>query len=53
MQYKVWAGGVEVKFETSTKARFRWVKRTLVYDSCFESGGHEKTPAGNTQREAF
>ena len=26
---------------------------TLVYDSCFESGGYEKTPAGNTQREAF
>lgn len=25
----------------------------LVYDSCFESGGYEKTPAGNTQREAF
>lgn len=25
----------------------------LIYDSCFESGGYEKTPAGNTQREAF
>lgn len=34
MRYKVWAGSVEVEFESNTKARFHWVEKTLVYDSC-------------------
>lgn len=33
MRYEVYAGQVEVDFETASRARFHWTKKTLVYDS--------------------
>lgn len=43
MRYKVYAGLVSVTFQSSTKARFYWAKKTLVYDSYGDSVEGEET----------
>lgn len=43
MRYKVYAGLVSVTFPSSTKARFYWAKKTLVYDSYGDSVEGEET----------
>ena len=43
MRYKVYAGLVSVTFDSSTKARFRWGEKTLVYDSYGDSVEGEET----------
>jgi len=37
MRYKVYAGEVQVFFDSSTKARFKWADKVLVYDSYGDS----------------
>lgn len=43
MRYKVYAGLVSVTFQSSTKARFYWAEKTLVYDSYGDSVEGEET----------
>lgn len=43
MRYKVYAGLVNVTFQSSTKARFYWAEKTLVYDSYGDSVEGEET----------
>lgn len=43
MRYKVYAGLVSVTFPSSTKARFYWAEKTLVYDSYGDSVEGEET----------
>lgn len=43
MRYKVYAGLVSVTFQSSTKARFYWAEKTLVYDSYGDSVDGEET----------
>lgn len=43
MRYKVYAGLVSVTFQSSTKARFYWAEKTLVYDSYGDSVEREET----------
>lgn len=43
MRYKVYAGLVSVTFQSSTKARFYWTEKTLVYDSYGDSVEGEET----------
>ena len=43
MRYKVYAGTVDVVFKSSTQARFRWKKKTLVYDSYGDAVEGEET----------
>lgn len=43
MRYKVYAGLVSVTFPSSTKARFYWAEKTLVYDSYGDSIEGEET----------
>lgn len=43
MRYKVYAGLVSVTFQSSTKARFYWAEKTLVYDSYGDSVEGEGT----------
>lgn len=43
MRYKVYAGLVGVTFPSSTKARFYWAEKTLVYDSYGDSVEGEET----------
>lgn len=43
MRYKVYAGLVSVTFQSSTKARFYWAEKTLVYDSYGDSVESEET----------
>lgn len=43
MRYKVYAGLVSVTFQSSTKARFYWADKTLVYDSYGDSVEGEET----------
>lgn len=43
MRYKVYVGLVSVTFPSSTKARFYWAEKTLVYDSYGDSVEGEET----------
>lgn len=43
MRYKVYAGLVNVTFQSSTKARFYWAEKTLVYDFYGDSVEGEET----------
>lgn len=43
MRYKVYAGLIRVTFPSSTKARFYWAEKTLVYDSYGDSVEGEET----------
>ena len=43
MRYKVYAGLVSFTFQSSTKARFYWAEKTLVYDSYGDSVEGEET----------
>lgn len=43
MRYKVYAGTVDVVFKSNTQARFRWKKKTLVYDSYGDAVEGEET----------
>lgn len=43
MRYKVYAGLVSVTFQSSTKARFYWAEKMLVYDSYGDSVEGEET----------
>lgn len=43
MRYKVYAGLVSITFQSSTKARFYWAEKTLVYDSYGDSVEGEET----------
>lgn len=43
MRYRVYAGLVSVTFQSSTKARFYWAEKTLVYDSYGDSVEGEET----------
>ena len=43
MRYKVYAGEIYVNFQSSSKARFRWYNKTLVYDSYGDAVEGEET----------
>ena len=43
MRYKVYAGLISVTFQSSTKARFYWAEKTLVYDSYGDAVEGEET----------